>query len=150
MPVARWVLSSAPSGPPAAGALSVLDDDLSEQAVGFTIGPGGEDQFAGLGGVPVAESQAPEPIDDDRLAVRPPQLAQVRARHGVVDVDVAVTEVPHEQVSAELAESGWRRGQAPRRVERAPGDKPADERAVVGEDGPESVAPPRGLLVQRG
>src|SRR5258708_34909789 len=83
-------------------ALSVLDDDLSEQAVGFPIGPGGEDQLVGLGGVPVAELQAPEPVDDDRLAVHPSQLAQVRARHGVVDVDVAVTEVPHEQVSAEL------------------------------------------------
>jgi len=55
-------------------ALSVCYDDLSEQAVGLAIGPGGEEQLAGLGGVAVAEPQAPEPVDDDWLAVRLPQL----------------------------------------------------------------------------
>ena len=128
-------------------ALSVLDHDLSEQAVSFPIGAGGEDQLVGLGGVPVAELQAPEAVDDDWPAVRPSQLTQVRARCRSGDVDVAVPEVADQQIPAELAESGRRLSETPWRVERATGDKTADERAVVAEHIHESMTRPGDIVV---
>jgi hypothetical protein len=64
-----------PPGGHAVLALSVRYDDLPEQAVAFVVGPGGEQQLAGFGGVAVAEPQAPQPVDHDRLAVWPAQLA---------------------------------------------------------------------------
>src|SRR6266480_4642294 len=88
--------------------LSVPDYDLSEQAVRFIIGPGREDQLAGQGRVPITEPQAPQAIDHDRPAVSPPQLTQVCACCWAVDVDVAVAEVAHQQISTELAEPGRR------------------------------------------
>src|SRR5712692_4439745 len=42
---------------------------------GLAVGPGGEDQLSGLGGVPVAEPKTPQSVDDDRGAARPAQLA---------------------------------------------------------------------------
>src|SRR4029077_18322633 len=66
------------------------------------------------------------------------------------DVDVAVPEVAHEQISAELAETGRRQSQAPRRVERTPVDKPADERAAIAEHIHEPVALPGDIIVPRG
>src|SRR5215467_4292827 len=112
--------------------LSACYNNLPEQAVRLAIRSGGEEELACLGGVPVAEHEAPEPIDDDRLAVRLPQLAQVRAGGWTVGVDVSIPEVADEQIPAEPAETGRRQGQAPRRIERAAADQPVDERAVVG------------------
>src|ERR1700757_2065817 len=126
--------------------LSACYDDLAEQAMGLAIRPGGEEPLVCPSGVPVAEPKAPEPVDDDRPAVRLPQLAQVRAGGWAVDIDVPVPEVADEQIPAEPAESGRRQGQAPRRVERAAADQPADERAVVGEDVHESVALPGDII----
>src|SRR6266496_1977867 len=133
MRVAGARLRSAP-------ALSAGQYELSEQAVCLVIWPGSEDQLVGLGRVPVAETQAPQAFDGDRVAVGPAELTQVRAGVRVVGVDVAIAEVADEQRSAEPAEVVRGQGEPPWRVQRAPGDQPADERAVVGEDVHESVA----------
>ncbi len=70
----------------------------------LVIWPGREDQLVGLGGVPVAETQAPQAFDGHRVAVGPAELTQVRAGVRVVGVDVAIAEVADEQRSAEPAE----------------------------------------------
>src|ERR1700726_2714408 len=107
-------MSMATSRRPAAVVmLSVRYHDLAEQAMRLAIRPGGEEELVCLGGVPVAEAEAPEPIDNDRPAVRLPQLAQLPARGWTVDVDVSIPEVADEQIAAEPAETGRRQGQAP-------------------------------------
>ena len=131
--MACGVSSSTPHRPLAVVMLSACYNDLPEQAVRFAIRSGGEEELVCLGGVPVAEAEAPEPIDDDRPAALLPQLAQVRAGGWTVDVDVSIPEVADEQIPAEPTETGRRQGQAPRRVERAAAGKPVDERAVIGE-----------------
>ena len=45
--------------------------ELSDQAMCLVTWPGREDQLVGLGGVPVAETQAPQALDGDRLTARP-------------------------------------------------------------------------------
>src|SRR5690349_4028164 len=52
-----------------ARAVSASQYELSEQAVCLVIWSGREDQLVGLGGVPVAETQAPQAFDGDRVAV---------------------------------------------------------------------------------
>src|ERR1700720_486037 len=99
----------------------------------LAIRPGGEQELVCPGGVPVAEAEGPEPVDDDRPAVRPLQLAQMPASGWTVDIDVSIPEVADEQIPAEPTETGRRQGQAPRRVERAAAGQPVDERAVVSE-----------------
>src|SRR6266487_4083606 len=42
--------------------VSVVGDDLPKQAVRLAVGPGGEDQLACLGCVPIAEAQAPQTV----------------------------------------------------------------------------------------
>jgi hypothetical protein len=110
------------AGPGAGGPLRVNGTgsaschDLPEQPVGLTVGPSGEDQFSGLGGVPVAEPKTPQSVDDDRVAARPAQLAQVGAGVGVVGVDVPVTEVADEQRAAKSAEARRGQGESPREL----------------------------------
>src|ERR1700724_4011815 len=111
--------------------VSACYNDLPEQAMRLAVRPGGEEELVCLGGVPVAEAEAPEPIDDDRPAARLLQLAQMPASGRTVDIDVSVPEVADEQIPAEPAETGRRQSQAPRRVERAAAGKPVDERAVI-------------------
>jgi hypothetical protein len=72
---------------------SAIQHDLSEQAMCLATWARGEEQLIGLSGVPVAEPQAPQAFDGDRLAVGLAQLAQVRAGDRVVGVNVAVAEV---------------------------------------------------------
>src|SRR5262249_42014256 len=91
-------------------------DDLAEQTVGLMVGPSREEQFAGLGGVPVAEPQPPQAIDHDRPPVRLPKVANAGAVVRVVDVDVAVAEVADNQVSTEIAETVRCEREPPRRV----------------------------------
>jgi hypothetical protein len=50
-------------------AVSASQDELSEQAMCLVIWPGREDQLVGLGGVPIAETQAPQTFDGDRPTV---------------------------------------------------------------------------------
>ena len=52
-------------------AVSASQYELSEQAMCLVIWPGREDQLVGFGGVPVAETQAPQAFDGDRVAVGP-------------------------------------------------------------------------------
>src|SRR6516162_11952773 len=96
--------------------MSAIRDDLAEQAVRLAVRASGEEQFAGLRRVPVAEPQTPQAVDDDRLAIGLPQLAAAGAVVRVVDVDLTVAEVSNEQITAELAEARRREGEHPRRV----------------------------------
>src|SRR6266700_7321351 len=130
--------------------VSVVGDDLPKQAVRLAVGPGGEDQLACLGCVPVAEAQAPQTVDDDRAPVLLPQLAETRTGVRVVDVDVTVAEVPDQQVAAELTESGRCQREPPWRVQRATGDQTLDQSAVVGEDIHETVTRPGHVIMQNG
>src|SRR4051794_41954474 len=79
---------------------------------------GAEQQVAGSTGDAVAESQAPQAVDGDRVAVGPAQLAQPLAGPEVVRVDAAVPEVSDQQRTAEAAEVGRCPHQAPGRVQR--------------------------------
>src|SRR5215467_3685540 len=80
--------------------------DGPEQAVFFAVYPRGEEQDALWAGVvAVAEPQAPQAVDYDRRAVGPAQSAVEVAGLNLVGVDSAVTEVAHEQVSAEPTEA---------------------------------------------
>ena len=80
--IANWLApgrAREPGQAPACGALlqlrapagSASQHELSEQAMCLVIWPGREDQLVGLGGVPVAETQAPQAVDGDRVAVGP-------------------------------------------------------------------------------
>src|SRR6266487_1243511 len=123
--------------------------NLAQQPVGFLLGPGREDQLVRLGGVAVAEPQAPQAIDGDRIAVRLPKLTEVITGDRVVGVDVTVAEVADEQRPAERAETLRCESEAPGRVQRATGDESADEGTVVGEDVHETVAGASDIVVQR-
>src|SRR5437762_4356559 len=92
----------------------------AEEAVGLVVDPGAEEQRLSVARYAVSEPQTPQPVDLDRVAVRPVQLAQPVAGPDVVGVDPAVAEVADEEGVAEPAESGRRLHEAPRRVERSP------------------------------
>src|SRR3954471_5736948 len=65
------------------------------------------ERFPGPGRPPVAELDAPEAVDHDHLAIRPPQRAEIRPPvpvHLAVDADAAVAEVADEQIASELPE----------------------------------------------
>src|SRR5438552_18937391 len=85
--------------------VSAVRDDLAEQAVRLAVRASGEEQFVGLRRLAVAEPEAQQAVDDDRLVIGLPQLAGARAVVRVVDVDVTVAEVSNEQITAELAEA---------------------------------------------
>src|SRR3954449_4783069 len=82
----------------------VPNDDLPEQAVGFVLRTGGEQQFVRLCRVAVAEAQRPQPVDDDRVSVAVAQLAETPTGHRVEGVDATVAEVADEQGTAEPTE----------------------------------------------
>src|SRR4030095_6500099 len=125
----------------------------AEQAVRLVVGAGGEEQRVGRAGVAtVAEADAPQAVDFDRLMVSalhnavlfPAVLALVER------VDPAVAEVADQQIAAELAEVRRRHGKAPRGIQPAPRGDAAVEGPVSAE--PVYVAKPfaRQLLVRLG
>jgi len=89
--------------------------------VRFVEGTGREEQGVRRPGAgPVPEGKGPQAVDRDRRAIGGVelaprlQLAVARETREVEGVDVAVTEVPHEQVAAELPEIGGGERQPPR------------------------------------
>src|SRR2546423_9988030 len=88
----------------------------------LVVGTGGEEQRAGRPVVPsLAELERPKPVDRERLAAVVAQLASVGEVPVVlgVGVDLAVAEVPNEQVAGEAPEGARRQRKAPRSVELA-------------------------------
>src|SRR2546426_11073387 len=87
------------------------------------------------GGRAVTEGEGPQTIDRDWPAVGGmelallPQLAVAVEAVGVEPVDMAVAEVPHEQVPAESSEIGRREREPPRRGE-APASNHATQRGA--------------------
>src|SRR5438876_9651186 len=95
---------------------------LPEQSVLLVEGTGREEQGVRrprAGAVP--EGKGPQAVDRDRRSIGAVELAPLLQRavalgtRQVERVDVAVAEVPDEQVSAELPEIGGGHGQSPRR-----------------------------------
>src|SRR6478609_9342136 len=64
-----------------------------QQPMRLFLDAGAEQQVVGSTGHAVAESQAPEAVDGDRVAVGPAQIAQPLAGLEVIRVDAAVAEV---------------------------------------------------------
>src|SRR6185437_16534665 len=87
----------------------VVPGHRAVQAVLLVVGAGGEvEARSGTCGGAVAEADAPQAVDHQRVVVRRLQVAARlprRARPGEC-VDPAVAEVADEEVAAELAEAG--------------------------------------------
>src|SRR3954470_11848883 len=78
--------------------------ETSEQPVFLIYRPRGEeDRGLRAGGATVAEGEPPEAVDDDRLAVRPFEVAFRLERHRVEHVDAAIAEVADQELAAEAA-----------------------------------------------
>src|SRR4051812_10908179 len=90
----------------------------AEEATGFAVGAGGEEERAVVG-TAGAESQAPEALDDDGLAVGALHEADEVASAGAEGGNFSVAEVADQYVAAEDAERSRRLGDGPRGVERA-------------------------------
>ena len=80
---------------------------------------GAEQQVPGSTGYAVAESQASEDVDRDRVVVGPARVAEPLAGAEVVRVDAPGAEVADQQGTAEAAESGPVPAAGPGRVQRA-------------------------------
>src|SRR5580765_7419224 len=94
--------------------------DASVRTMRLVARPRGEKQRVDrLTGKSVAERDAPEPVDLQRLVLCIAQSAKRRAGLEVIGVDAAITEVADEQAAAETAEAGRCQCHAPRRVELA-------------------------------
>src|SRR5260370_17861242 len=132
------------SGPTMPSVLCGLDG--AEQPVCFVVPAGGEEQRGRVAGqAAVAEGQAPQPVDGDRVPGWVLQLAEERAGRRVEGADPAVAEVAHQQVIAEGAETCESQGQAPGGGERSAGGEAADQatRRPEHRDAPMSAAAPR-------
>jgi acyl-CoA synthetase (AMP-forming)/AMP-acid ligase II len=112
----------------AAGRLRRVED--ADQAVVVPVRAGAEYHRRRSAERRVTDLQPPQAVDRDRPAVRGGEPAEVPPGHRVEHVDPAVSEVAHEQVTAERPEPGGRDRQPPRLVQRAAAGDPADELAV--------------------
>ena len=99
-----------------------LGGERAEHAARFVVRAGGEIKRRlrpSTDAVP--EPDGPQPIDDDWVSVG--FLHRVRggggARQWIERMDLAVTEIPDQQLVAHVTEASWRERQAPGRVERA-------------------------------
>ncbi len=81
----------------------------------------------GFGGVSVDEPPAPQPVDDDLVAARPAQLAQIGAGAGVVGVRCPSPKRPTNSARGKSAEARRRQRESPRRVELAMRHQAADD-----------------------
>src|SRR5205823_895303 len=118
----------APAAPPAPLRSSLLRGDAPEQSVTLVVGSGREKQrVRGPGVHAVAEPDAPQAVDGERMPVRRLEMSLGLAGGEVIGVDAAVAEIADEQVAAEAAEPGGRDGQAPGRVEGAARGDPAEK-----------------------
>src|SRR5262249_5648573 len=96
-----------------------------------------------------AEFQAPEAVDDDRLARRSGELSVELppTPRGTERVDPAISEVADEQVAGEVPKAGRRHRNAPRRVKRALGRDALQQIAVRVKDVDEAVAAAGDVIV---
>src|SRR5205085_3678500 len=124
--------------------------DLAEEAVGLIVGTGREEQRSG-GPVVAAlpELERPEAVDRQRLAAVVARLALMGEVPVVlgIGVDLAIAEVPDEEVAREAPERVRRERQAPRSVQLAVLGDAAEEipGGVVGID--EALALARYLVL---
>src|SRR5438105_10638550 len=81
---------------------------------------GEEERASRAGEPPVAEGEAPQAVDRDRLAVAASQRAVVRPATVVLAVRVhaTVAEVADEEIAAVTAEAARSEGESPRRIQR--------------------------------
>src|SRR5579863_5923631 len=100
--------------------------DHSEKA-----GAGGKiESILRAGAFTVPEADRPQSRDRDGRPVAVGEPAKRRTGRGIERVDVAVKQVPHQQVVAELSEVGGSHGQSPGCEERAATDQVFDEVAA--------------------
>src|SRR5260370_39855000 len=96
----------------------LLMREAAEEAVLLTVRTGSEVDCIGVtASAPIADPQAPQPVDHDRLSVGIGQLAEEIAGAGVERVDVAVAEIADQYVAAKPAEARRSQRHAPRRIE---------------------------------
>ena len=102
--------------------ITVVQAESAEQAVRFSVRAGGEIKRL-LSPAVIAEFEGPQPINNHRLSVGFVQRNGGAAGHWIERIDLAVTEIPDQQLAAEFTEGCWRarrrERQAPGRVERA-------------------------------
>ena len=62
-------------------------------------------------------TERPQPVNHERLAVRPEHLAKHGMSSWVVNIDVAIPEIAYQQITCLRAKRRWRNRQAPRRIQ---------------------------------
>src|SRR5262245_59119294 len=93
-------------------------DEAPEETVLPTVRTGSEDDRVGVAAdLSVANAQAPQPVDQDRLAKRIHHRPEERAAAWIERVNAAVAEVADQNRAGEGAEARRRLHQPPRRVE---------------------------------
>src|SRR5262249_3651047 len=113
----------------------------AKEPVGLVLGPGGIVERLGIAGRrAVAEREAPDILNHERMARAFAQSTELLAAGWVEGVDAAVAEVADQQVAAEGSKARRREHHAPRRVEVAARDEAAVEVTVGLEDVDKAVA----------
>ena len=106
--------------------------ETTEETVVLCSTAGGEVEFIKIAAVTtVTEFQPPQPRVDKRISFAVEHLAEVRAGCGIERIDRAIAEVANQQIIAESAEIAGRKRHAPRRIERAAGNKSSDKIAIA-------------------
>src|SRR6185295_1109880 len=108
---------------------------------------GEEERFGRLMLEPVAEGEAPQTVDHERLSGSPLEFAEESPGGGIVRADRPVAEVADQETIAENAKSGGSDREGPRRVQPVTRDDPADELAVGVEHVDEAEACSRDVVV---
>src|SRR5208282_2142522 len=107
----------------------------AEQAVRFIVDAGREEQGARIAGAAaLAELKVPEPAFLERLSAAREQGGDELAARGIVDVDVPVPGIAHQQIVAERSEARRSQRHPPGRIEIAAGDQATLEDAILVED----------------
>src|SRR5262249_11144425 len=95
--------------------------DAAIEPVPLVSGASREEQdIRGLIEQAVAKTQAPEPINDQRVAMQRAHLAYKVAGGHIKGIDASIPKVAHQQPITETAKARGGEREAPRRVERAP------------------------------
>src|SRR5260370_7668670 len=101
--------------PPAPSLL--LRREAAEEAVLLTVWTGSEVDCIGVtASAPIADPQAPQPFDHDRLSVGIGQLAEEIAGAGAERVDVAVAQISYQHLAAHPAQLPRIQHPAPRHI----------------------------------
>ena len=88
---------------------------LPKRPCGFIIGAGGEIEVVRIPAIAaIAEDQAPEAVDDDRVAIDIFESAQKCTGSWIEGINLAIAEVAHQQVIAEFTKTLPEPGPGPR------------------------------------